>query len=59
MYFIGENDRRHADDYRPELHDSDGLLIAAGSGEWLWRPSRIRADAASPASAIAIRRGSG
>lgn len=38
MYFIGENDRRHADDYRPELHDSDGLLIAAGSGEWLWRP---------------------
>ncbi|WP_264049214.1 glucan biosynthesis protein [Methylobacterium flocculans] len=38
MYFIGENDRRHADDYRPELHDSDGLQIAAGSGEWLWRP---------------------
>lgn len=38
MYFIGENDRGHADDYRPELHDSDGLQIAAGSGEWLWRP---------------------
>ena len=38
MFFIGENDRRHADDYRPELHDSDGLQIAAGSGEWLWRP---------------------
>ena len=38
MYFIGETDRRHADDYRPELHDSDGLQIAAGSGEWLWRP---------------------
>jgi len=38
MYFIGENDRRHSDDYRPELHDSDGLQIAAGSGEWLWRP---------------------
>nr|USU33047.1 glucan biosynthesis protein G [Methylobacterium sp. OTU13CASTA1] len=38
MFFIGENDRRHSDDYRPELHDSDGLQIAAGSGEWLWRP---------------------
>ncbi|MCJ2035116.1 glucan biosynthesis protein [Methylobacterium sp. J-068] len=38
MFFIGENDRRHTDDYRPELHDSDGLQIAAGSGEWLWRP---------------------
>ncbi|HEX8416482.1 MAG TPA: glucan biosynthesis protein G [Methylobacterium sp.] len=38
MYFIGENDRRHADDYRPELHDSDGLQIATSAGEWLWRP---------------------
>lgn len=38
MYFIGENDRHQSDDYRPELHDSDGLQIAAGSGEWLWRP---------------------
>jgi glucans biosynthesis protein len=38
MYFIGETDRGHSDDYRPELHDTDGLQIAAGSGEWLWRP---------------------
>jgi glucans biosynthesis protein len=38
MYFIGENDRAFSDDYRPELHDSDGLLMAAGSGEWIWRP---------------------
>ena len=38
MFFIGENDRRYADDYRAELHDSDGLQMAAGSGEWLWRP---------------------
>mgnify|MGYP000950020489 CR=1 FL=1 len=40
MFFVGENDRRHRDDYRPELHDSDGLLIHSGSGEWLWRPLR-------------------
>lgn len=38
MFFIGETDRGHSDDYRPELHDSDGLQIATGSGEWLWRP---------------------
>jgi glucans biosynthesis protein len=25
-------------DYRPEVHDSDGLLIASQTGEWLWRP---------------------
>ncbi len=38
MYFFGENDRIGVDDYRPEVHDSDGLSIWHGSGEWLWRP---------------------
>ena len=40
MFFIGENDRHHSDDYRPELHDSDGLLMQSGGGEWIWRPLR-------------------
>ncbi|MGI6246401.1 MAG: glucan biosynthesis protein [Pseudochelatococcus sp.] len=40
MYFVGENDRRFLDEYRPELHDSDGLLVHSGSGEWIWRPLR-------------------
>jgi glucans biosynthesis protein len=40
MYFTGENDRRIIDDYRPELHDSDGLLMQTGAGEWIWRPLR-------------------
>src|SRR5690606_1542250 len=22
----------------PEVHDSDGLLVESGGGEWLWRP---------------------
>lgn len=38
MYLTGENDRRVRDGFRDELHDSDGLLVANGSGEWLWRP---------------------
>ncbi len=39
MYFFGENDRRPGvNDFRPEVHDSDGLQILFGSGEWLWRP---------------------
>lgn len=25
-------------DYRPEVHDSDGLLVATQAGEWIWRP---------------------
>jgi periplasmic glucans biosynthesis protein len=40
MFFVGENDRRFFDDFRPELHDSDGLLMHSGSGEWIWRPLR-------------------
>jgi periplasmic glucans biosynthesis protein len=40
MFYEGENDRRTADDFRPELHDSDGLLMHSGAGEWIWRPLR-------------------
>jgi glucans biosynthesis protein len=38
MYYFGENQRSDAEDARPEVHDSDGLMVHAGSGEWLWRP---------------------
>lgn len=38
MFFAGKTGRRHPPDYRPEIHDSDGLLIASGSGERIWRP---------------------
>lgn len=39
MFLFGENSSPNRfDDYRPEVHDSDGLLIAQGSGEWIWRP---------------------
>lgn len=38
MFFVGKNDHRFSDDYRNELHDSDGLLSHTGAGEWIWRP---------------------
>jgi glucans biosynthesis protein len=38
MFFFGENSRRRFDDFRPEVHDSDGLLLHLDSGEWIWRP---------------------
>src|SRR5579864_1253155 len=38
MYFYGENERRAANDWRPEIHDSDGLSMWTGAGEWIWRP---------------------
>ncbi len=38
MFQYGENDRRMANDWRPEIHDSDGLSMWTGAGEWIWRP---------------------
>ncbi|PUA20142.1 glucan biosynthesis protein G [Glaciimonas sp. PCH181] len=38
MFFYGKNQRSQTEDYRPEVHDSDGLLVASGTGEWIWRP---------------------
>lgn len=38
MFFIGHDKRRGFDDFRPQVHDSDGLAMWNGAGEWLWRP---------------------
>lgn len=37
MFLSGEN-QPGQDDFRPEVHDSDGLQLHTGSGEWIWRP---------------------
>lgn len=44
MYQCGENDKRMANDWRPEIHDSDGLSVYTGSGEWIWRPIKNPVD---------------
>ncbi|WP_295387560.1 glucan biosynthesis protein [uncultured Thiodictyon sp.] len=55
MFFHAEDTDRFMDDFRPEVHDSDGLLIETGTGERIWRPlvnpkglriSDFRADSA-------------
>lgn len=38
MYWYSETNRWIGKDWRPEVHDSDGLLMLNGAGEWLWRP---------------------
>lgn len=38
MFFFGANDRDGVDDFRPAVHDSDGLAMRNGRGEELWRP---------------------
>lgn len=38
MFLFGEERPRAGGDWRPEVHDSDGLSIASDTGEWIWRP---------------------
>ena len=38
MFYFDSNNRFEIDDYRPAVHDSDGLLIWTGHGEQFWRP---------------------
>jgi glucans biosynthesis protein len=38
MFLFGEEKPRPPGDWRPEVHDSDGLSIASGTGEWIWQP---------------------
>lgn len=38
MFLFGENQAPATEDYRPEVHDSDGLSIRNANGEWIWRP---------------------
>ncbi|HET6518534.1 MAG TPA: glucan biosynthesis protein [Geminicoccaceae bacterium] len=38
MFLFGENSPPRFDDFRPEVHDSDGLAVHNGGDEWLWRP---------------------
>ena len=38
MYWFSETVKPTAIDWRPEIHDSDGLAIWAGWGGHLWRP---------------------
>jgi glucans biosynthesis protein len=38
MYWYGQPDHRAAADWRPQVHDSDGLAIWTGAGERIWRP---------------------
>ena len=37
MFFFGPQDREGASDFRPAVHDSDGLMMINGRGEQIWR----------------------
>jgi periplasmic glucans biosynthesis protein len=38
MFLHGENQASSTGDFRPEVHDADGLQILTAQGQWIWRP---------------------
>jgi periplasmic glucans biosynthesis protein len=38
MFWFGKNTERKPADYRPEVHDTDGLLVRMDNGEVFWQP---------------------
>ena len=38
MFLYGQNRMPAFDDFRPQVHDSDGLLTHTAASEWIWRP---------------------
>jgi glucans biosynthesis protein len=38
MFWYGKHNRKMAVDWRPEIHDSDGLSVWTGANERIWRP---------------------
>ena len=38
MFLYDQNQRPRFDDFRPQVHDSDGLLVRTADDEWIWRP---------------------
>ena len=38
MFFFDETNHMRFDDFRPAVHDSEGLMVWNGNGEMLWRP---------------------
>ena len=49
MFWFGPADAAGQDDYRPAVHDSDGLQMITGAGQWLWRvlsnPAKLQISA--------------
>ena len=38
MYWFSDTAKQTAVDWRPEVHDSDGLALLTGNGKHIWRP---------------------
>jgi periplasmic glucans biosynthesis protein len=59
MYWYSETNEPGRVDWRPEIHDSDGLAMWTGTGEYIWRPLNSPAHPCSSTFADKSPRGFG
>ncbi|KAF1047975.1 glucan biosynthesis protein [Xylophilus sp.] len=59
MYWYSETAKPAAIDWRPEVHDSDGLALWTGGGERIWRPLNNPPQTTASAFGDATPRGFG
>lgn len=59
MYLYDAMSHENFEDYRLAVHDSDGLMMLTGAGEWLWRPLANRKNLQVSAFQDASPRGFG
>ncbi len=59
MYWFSETAKPTAVDWRPEVHDSDGLALWTGTGERIWRPCATRPAPWCRPSRTSVRAASG
>jgi periplasmic glucans biosynthesis protein len=59
MYWYSETNKPAGLDWRPEIHDSDGLAMWTGAGEYIWRPLNDTAHPTTSAFADKSPRGFG
>ncbi|WP_298159729.1 glucan biosynthesis protein [Ferrovum sp.] len=48
MYWFSDKDKTFQEDWRPQVHDSDGLSLWTGSNEHIWRPLINPSSAENP-----------
>lgn len=59
MFLYGPNQPPLVHNFRPAIHDSNGLAIRTGDGEWIWRPLNNPAMVATSSFAAESPKGFG
>lgn len=59
MFLHGPNQPPPVANFRPAIHDSNGLAIHSGNGEWIWRPLNNPPTVAVSSFAISSPKGFG